>query len=40
MADTMPTDADATSQDERTMALLAHALQIIAGWIAPLVISS
>src|SRR5260370_19545908 len=27
-----------TTQDERTMATLAHALQIIGSWIAPLVI--
>src|SRR5262249_50777601 len=27
-----------TTQDERTMATLAHALQLIASWIAPLVI--
>lgn len=27
-----------TTQDERTMAVLAHALQLVGGWIAPLVI--
>jgi uncharacterized membrane protein len=27
-----------TTQDERTMAVLAHALQVVGGWIAPLVI--
>jgi uncharacterized protein len=28
----------ATTQDERTMAVLAHALPVVGGWIAPLVI--
>jgi len=28
----------ATTQDERTMAVLAHVLQLVGGWIAPLVI--
>lgn len=28
----------ATTQDERSMALLAHVLQVVGGWIAPLVI--
>ena len=27
-----------TTQDERSMAVLAHALQVVGGWIAPLVI--
>jgi uncharacterized protein len=27
-----------TTQDERTMAVLAHVLQLVGGWIAPLVI--
>jgi uncharacterized protein len=27
-----------TTQDERTMAVLAHALQLVGGWIAPLII--
>ncbi len=27
-----------TSQDDRTMAVLAHVLQLVGGWIAPLVI--
>jgi uncharacterized membrane protein len=30
-------EADTTS-DERTMAVLAHALQVVGGWIAPLII--
>src|SRR5262245_61665007 len=34
---TLPTSLEPT-QDERTMATLAHALQIIGSWIAPLVI--
>jgi uncharacterized membrane protein len=28
----------APSQDERTMAVLAHALQVVGWWIAPLII--
>jgi len=32
------TDPLATTQDERTMALLAHVLQLIGWWIAPLII--
>jgi hypothetical protein len=27
-----------TTQDERTMAVLAHVLQLVGGWIAPLII--
>jgi uncharacterized Tic20 family protein len=38
MADAMPIDPTATSQDERTMAVLAHVLQLVGGWIGPLVI--
>jgi uncharacterized Tic20 family protein len=32
-----PSQAE-TTQDDRTMAVLAHALQVVGGWIAPLVI--
>jgi uncharacterized membrane protein len=41
MADVTSTTAfpqAGTTQDERTMAVLAHALQLIGGWFAPLVI--
>jgi uncharacterized membrane protein len=38
MAETIPPPPLESTQDERTMATLAHALQIIGGWIAPLVI--
>jgi uncharacterized protein len=42
MADTAPTYLPpieaATTPDERTMATLAHVLQLVGGWIAPLVI--
>ncbi|HMF92602.1 MAG TPA: DUF4870 domain-containing protein [Candidatus Angelobacter sp.] len=38
MAEAIPPTALQTTQDERTMATLAHALQIIGSWIAPLVI--
>jgi uncharacterized Tic20 family protein len=39
MASAAPFPPEAsTTQDERTMAVLAHVLQIIGGWIAPLVI--
>ena len=43
MSEPGPTNAAAvaqaeTTQDERTMAVLAHALQVVGGWIAPLVI--
>jgi len=38
MADAVPIDPTATTQEERTMAVLAHVLQLIGGWVAPLVI--
>jgi uncharacterized protein len=38
MADATPIDPTATTQDERTMAGLAHFLQLVGGWIGPLVI--
>jgi uncharacterized membrane protein len=38
MADATPIDPTATTQDERTMAVLAHVLQLVGGWIGPLVI--
>jgi len=38
MAEATPIDAAATTQDERTIAVLAHVLQLVGGWIAPLVI--
>jgi uncharacterized protein len=38
MADAVPIDPAATTQEERTMAVLAHVLQLIGGWVAPLVI--
>ena len=38
MADPIPYDPAATTQDERTMAVLAHVLQLIGGCIGPLVI--
>jgi uncharacterized membrane protein len=38
MSEATPIDAAVTTQDERTMAVLAHALQLVGGWIAPLVI--
>jgi len=38
MAEATPIDAVATTQDERTMAILAHVLQIVGWWIAPLII--
>jgi hypothetical protein len=38
MAEAMPVDAAATTQDERIMAILAHVLQVVGWWIAPLVI--
>jgi uncharacterized membrane protein len=38
MADPAPIDPTATTQDERTMAVLAHVLQLIGGWVGPLVI--
>jgi len=31
-------DLTATTSDERSMAVLAHALQVVGGWIAPLII--
>lgn len=33
-----PPDSPETTQDERTMATLAHALQLVGSWIAPLII--
>jgi hypothetical protein len=33
-----PVSQAPTTQDERTMAVLAHVLQLIGGWIAPLII--
>jgi uncharacterized membrane protein len=33
-----PVDETATTSDERTMAVLAHVLQLVGGWIAPLII--
>jgi uncharacterized membrane protein len=38
MADTPQFDGLQTTPDERTMATLAHALQMIGSWIAPLII--
>jgi len=38
MPDTMPSGIVEPSQDERTMALLAHALQVLVWWIGPLII--
>jgi uncharacterized membrane protein len=38
MTETSGANGVETTQDERTMATLAHALQIIGSWIAPLVI--
>jgi hypothetical protein len=43
MADAMPIYRAATAQavttdNERTMAVLAHVLQLVGGWIAPLII--
>jgi uncharacterized Tic20 family protein len=38
MADATPIEAAAPTQDERTMAVLAHVLQIVGWWIAPLII--
>jgi uncharacterized membrane protein len=38
MAETLRSGSLEPTQDERTMATLAHALQLIAAWIAPLVI--
>ncbi len=41
MADASPetlADPTATTPDERTMAVLVHVLQLIGGWIAPLII--
>src|SRR6202167_2577972 len=38
MSGATPIDTVGATQDERTMAVLAHALQLIGGWIAPLVI--
>jgi uncharacterized membrane protein len=38
MAAAIPPPPLEPTQDERTMATLAHALQIIGGWIAPLII--
>jgi uncharacterized protein len=38
MADATPIDPTATTLDERTMAVLAHVLQLVRGWIGPLVI--
>jgi uncharacterized membrane protein len=34
----VPAPAEVTTQHERTYATLAHALQVIGGWIAPLII--
>jgi uncharacterized membrane protein len=38
MSGATPIDTVGATQDERTMAVLAHALQLVGGWIAPLVI--
>jgi uncharacterized Tic20 family protein len=38
MADPIPGNALETTSDERTMAVLAHVLQIVGWWIAPLII--
>ena len=38
MASPIPNPLYETAQDERTMATLAHVLQIVCSWIAPLVI--
>jgi uncharacterized protein len=38
MADSHSADEFASTQDERTMATLAHALQMVGWWIAPLII--
>ncbi len=38
MAGALPTNVAATTPDERMMAVLAQVLQLIGGWIAPLVI--
>jgi uncharacterized protein len=38
MAEAATIDTAATTQDERTMAVLAHVLQVVGWWIAPLVV--
>jgi uncharacterized Tic20 family protein len=38
MSDATSIDTAGATQDERSMAVLAHALQLVGGWIAPLVI--
>jgi uncharacterized membrane protein len=38
MSGATPNDTVGATQDERTMAVRAHALQLMGGWIAPLVI--
>ena len=38
MAEIFPTGVIEPSQDERTMAILTHVLQIVGWWIAPLII--
>ncbi|HYM78568.1 MAG TPA: DUF4870 domain-containing protein [Candidatus Dormibacteraeota bacterium] len=38
MADSIPGYVAGTTSDERTMATLAHVLQLVGGWIAPLII--
>jgi len=38
MADAAPHGAAEPSQDERTLAILAHVLQVVGWWIAPLII--
>ena len=38
MTETLPTEGQVPSQDERTMAVLAHALQMAGWFVAPLII--
>jgi hypothetical protein len=38
LSDTAAVDGIVATQDERTMAMLAHLLQIVGGWLAPLII--
>jgi uncharacterized protein len=38
LSDTGAIDGIVATQDERTMAMLAHVLQVIGGWLAPLII--
>jgi len=38
MAGATPISAGATTQEERTMAVLAHVLQVVGCWIAPLIV--